>query len=78
MNNLDKVVYNYENNPSSFNNISKKEIKKRIEKVTVLKSQFESLTVEYKQIEATTMGLQTQASGSELTEYQRGLDGEYD
>ena len=37
MSNFDKLLYNYQNNPSTFSNLSRKEMQKRIDKINQLK-----------------------------------------
>ena len=47
MQNFDKLLYTYENNPSTFAKLSKKELQKRADKINQLKTQVDTLSAEY-------------------------------
>ena len=55
MQHFDKLVYDYENNPSNFKNLSKKEINFRINRINNLKAEAEGLSNVYKQLENETL-----------------------
>ena len=47
MQNFDKLVYDYENNPSDFKKLSKKELKFRLARIKQLKSEADGLSSMY-------------------------------
>ena len=79
MSNFDKLIYSYENNPSTFSNLSKKELQKRIDKIRQLKREADEINADYTMV-ASNNAVQTQSQDNDLERaaYQRGADGEYD